>query len=353
MRKLLAIAFASILSSSLLLGAQNVYPDANGWNYVKPEKHGFSSRKFKEIEKFVIKETHGTGMMVIVGGEVIYEYGYTDFVTYIASCRKSVLSMMYGKYVESGQIDMEKTIGELGIDDVGGLLPIEKTAKVKDLLAARSGVYHAASNTGSDNGKGPERGSVKPGTYFLYNNWDFNTVGTIFEQCTGKNIYDAFNDDIAIPTQMQDWDRARQHKRDDMAENSIHRAYHFDLSTRDMARIGYLMLRKGNWNGQQLVPEKWVDEITSTVTPLNQMNPEKRRAERFAYGYMWWIFSKDSPMYLPQYKGAYTAHGLWGQYITVVPELDMVVAFKTDDAYKRKTTHKKFFELLDMIVTAK
>jgi len=43
----------------------------------------------------------------------------------------------------------------------------------------------------------PERGSHRPGTFFYYNNWDFNTLGTIFEQTTSKRIFDAFEENIA------------------------------------------------------------------------------------------------------------------------------------------------------------
>ena len=56
------------------------------------------------------------------------------------------------------------------------------------------------------------RGSVPHGTYFLYNNWDFNALGTIFEKATGENIYDAFERDSAKPMQFQDFDRAQQRK---------------------------------------------------------------------------------------------------------------------------------------------
>jgi CubicO group peptidase (beta-lactamase class C family) len=49
-----------------------------------------------------------------------------------------------------------------------------------------------------------------PGTHFFYNNWDFNALGTAFEKLTGKNIYDVLRDDLALPLQMQDFNRERQ-----------------------------------------------------------------------------------------------------------------------------------------------
>ena len=57
---------------------------------------------------------------------------------------------------------------------------------------------------------------------------------------------------------------------------------------------------------------------------------------------------KDKSPYL---HGAYTARGSMGQNITVIPELDMVVAFKTDSIYGRATSQKKYFEFLDLLLS--
>lgn len=345
----------TILSCILALpsGAQDyIFPTKeNGWNKVKPEKYGYDSEKFAAVTDYVINHTHATGMMVVVGGESIYEFGSLKRLSYIASCRKSVLAMLYGKYVESGQIDLKKTIGELGMDDIGGLLPIEKTATVYDLITARSGVYHPASNAGDDLAYAPERGSQKPGKLYLYNNWDFNAAGAAFEIMTGKNIYDALDEDIAKPVGMQDWDRSLQKKTGDLTV-SQYPAYHFHFSTRDMARLGYLMLRKGNWNGTQVISESWVKEMTTTVTPFDEMNPPKRK-DRYSYGYMWWLFDDQSSANDWQYHGGYIARGSMGQFIVVLPEIDMVVAFKTDRVYGRRTETADFYTVLDMVVNAK
>ena len=58
--------------------------------------------------------------------------------------------MLYGNYVASGRVRLDKTLAELGLDDIGGLTAREKEATIEDLLSARSGVYHAASNPGDN-----------------------------------------------------------------------------------------------------------------------------------------------------------------------------------------------------------
>ena len=99
------------------------------------------------------------------------------------------------------------------------------------------------------------------------------------------------------------------------------------LSTRDMARIGYLMLRGGIWREERVLPQGWAERISSVVTPSEEMNPESRRGGEFGYGTMWWVW--DGPAVPEGFAGAYTGRGAYGQFITVIPSLDMVVAHKT------------------------
>jgi CubicO group peptidase (beta-lactamase class C family) len=290
-----------------------------------------------------------TGFVAVVGGRVLMDYGDLQAISYLASVRKSVLSMLYGIYVERGAIDLDQTLEQLGIDDHGGLSAEERQATVRHLLSARSGIYHAASNAGDDLASAPPRGSQRPGDYYLYNNWDFNALGTIFEQRTGKGIYDAVGEHLAGPLGMQDWNRALQRKSGDSAR-SKHLAYHINLSTRDMARIGYLMLRGGSWAGTQVVPRAWVTQSTGAITRVHEMNPPRRREGPFGYGYLWWVF--DRPDLGPAYQGAFTGLGAVGQHILIMPARDLVVAHKTRPGGGRSVSHSQFLEVVGLLVAA-
>src|SRR3979490_1300615 len=103
-----------------------------------------------------------TALMVVASGRITYRYGDIAQPSYLASARKSILSMLYGRYVANGTIKLDTTMGELGIDEDDGLLPIEKSARIRDLLIASSGVYHKAGSPGDDP-KTPARGSQQPG----------------------------------------------------------------------------------------------------------------------------------------------------------------------------------------------
>jgi len=330
------------------VAATSVYPGAEWERIAAPEAAGWSSAGLDSV-RAALAALPSTGFMAVVGGRVLMEYGDLDSLSYLASVRKSVLSMLFGNHVASGVIRLDRTLEEIGIDDIGGLTPAEKRATVRDLLTARSGIYHPASNSGDDLAAAPPRGSQAPGTYYLYSNWDFNALGTIFERETGRNIYDALESDLARPIGMQDWSRELQRRSGDTTR-SVHRAYHILLSTRDMARLGYLMLREGNWNGRQLVPREWVRESTRAITPVTEMNPEPRRAGPFGYGYLWWVW--DGPAAAGPYRGAYTGLGAVGQHISVLPQLDLVVAHKTAPGGVGSVTHPQYLEVLALLVRA-
>jgi CubicO group peptidase (beta-lactamase class C family) len=343
---LIGCARAAEVGAPVPTGA--VYPGATWEGVGDPEAAGWSAEGLARVrDKLSTMST--TGMMAVVGGRMLFEYGDVEVVSYLASVRKSVLSMLYGIYEERGAIDLDDTLDELGIDDIGGLTPQEKQATVRHLLMARSGVYHEASNSGDDLARAPPRGSQRPGEYYLYSNWDFNALGTIFEQETGKNIYDAVGEHIAVPLGFQDWDRSI-HERSGDTTRSVHRAYHMNFSTRDMARIGYLMLREGRWQGRQIVPEAWVEESTSALTPRSEMNPPQRRNGAFGYGYLWWVF--DNPDLPDAFDGAYTGLGAVGQHILVMPALDLVVAHKTRPGQGRSVSHGQFLEVMALLVQA-
>jgi CubicO group peptidase (beta-lactamase class C family) len=87
--------------------------------------------------------------MVVCAGKIAYSYGDPSRASCLASVRKSILSMLYGRYVTNGQIDLNRTIGEIGVDEAGeGLLPIEESATIKHPLMSSSGIYWPAGSSG-------------------------------------------------------------------------------------------------------------------------------------------------------------------------------------------------------------
>lgn len=336
MKQTRALTVLFFLLSTQIFAQVFPIPD---WSYnEEPESTGWDTDKMQQFYKYIVDSSHITGFLIIHKGQIVFDYGDVEENSYIASCRKSVLAMLYGKHVEDGQIDLDKTLLELEVKDVKEYLPIEKEASIKDLISARSGIYLIGSNGGDFRDYAPERGTKEPGSYWLYSNYDFNLAGYLFEKETGQNIYDEIETQLAGPLGMQDWDRSIQRKYGD-STISIFPAYHMWFSTRDMARIGLLMLNRGNWNGTQVISEDWVHEMLVTRTGMEEVNNNvpymKNNGNQYGYGYMWWLFDNKEDK---RYKNAYSALGAMGQSISVLPEIDVVVAFKTKSDYRRRNS---------------
>jgi CubicO group peptidase (beta-lactamase class C family) len=349
--------FLLLISITLFYSCSTENPGSGTpWSYyTKPAEAGFNAERLDDVANYIKDSTNTTGIMAIYDGKVIFEHGNIEELSYLASCRKSILSMLYGRYVENGSIDLQTTIGELGLDEDDGLLESEKAATVDHLITARSGVFHVPSNGGYDEDNILERGAVAPGEYFVYNNWDFNAAGYVFEQYVGKSIYEELESQLALPMGFEDWDITAQRKYYN-EEKSRYPAYHIYLSTRDMAKVGQLMLQGGEWQGEQLIPTSWTEKIVTPVTPRDTVSKRiGRRPTRpeFSYAYMWWCFDefKGNPIY----KGSYTASGYGGQWITVIPEMKMVIAHKTkfggDDP--QFTRAPEYWEIVDRLVKAR
>jgi len=245
-----------------------------------------------------------TAFLVLDRGHIVLDHGATTMPSFLASARKSVLSVLYGTAVADGTIRLGATLGELGIDDIGGLLPQERRATVRDLLTSSSGVYHTPATVAGPEEDAPARGTQPPGALFLYNNWDFNALGTIFERCTGRTVFAALAEDLAAPLGFDDFEPARQRLLG-RPEVSEHLAHHLFLSARDLGRLGTMMLRDGRWNDRQVVPGSWVAESTSVQV-------DRGAGVQLDYGYLWWL-----PRLLG--RGSFLAIGNFGQYLLCVP----------------------------------
>ncbi|HEX4331996.1 MAG TPA: serine hydrolase [Usitatibacter sp.] len=321
----------------------------SGWTNATPASRGRWSAEELEKARLHADAIGSAAVMIIENGEVVAQWGDVERRYKCHSIRKSLLSALIGLHVASGEIDLGKTLADLGIDDREALTPREKAAKVHDLLMARSGVYHPTGyETEFMKNLKPARHSQGPGTWWCYNNWDFNALGTIFEKLTGRGIFEEFRDRIAVPLGMQDfrYDETRRDGEYVRFETSDHPAYPFRLSTRDLARFGLLYLRGGRWQRAQVIPEDWVRMSVRSYSPAG---------ERGGYGYMWWVGVDD--VHFPQVAvppGTYSARGAGGHYVVVVPSLDLVVVHRADtDVPGRKVEGLAFGSLMGKILAAR
>jgi len=324
---LLRFADAWAQSPSVPTESQGSFP-AKAWERPSSlEKAGWSKEKLAAARAYAEADSiHTSAVMIVQGGEVVDQWGDTNQKIDCYSIRKSLLSALYGIYSAEGAIDINQTLEQLGIDDSPDpLTKKEQQARVVDLLRARSGVYHKVDfETESMQKSRPPRGSHLPGTFWYYNNWDFNVLGTIFEKKTGLKIGDAFYQRIAKPLGMEDFQPS------DVfyfgGPLSIHPAYHFEITARDMARFGLLYLRHGRWNGKQIVPEAWIEKSSHASEMVKSDG-----ADHGGYEYLWWV--DYGGVHFPEVSlpGIYSARGNGAHYIFIIPTLDMVIVHRTDN----------------------
>jgi CubicO group peptidase (beta-lactamase class C family) len=247
------------------------------------------------------------------------------------------MNALYGIQVDAGKLHLSDTLEILGIDDWAPPLSAdEKQATIADLLQARSGVYHpAAYETYNMRVKRPPRGSHPHGTHWFYNNWDFNSLVTIYEQQTGIRMGEAFYAQIALPLKMEQF-RLSDTLYFYELEKSRHPALLFVMSARDLARFGLLYLRNGKWNEQQILSENWIQESMTPYTHLRSKNYLE------GYGYLWWVSDMG-----------FAAVGSGGQTLIVIPELRLVVVHLAEKIVgNRMQAHSKVAKLVKIIISA-
>ena len=273
-----------------------VFPPATGWSDDKLER-----------ARIYAEEAKATAFLAIHQGQLVAEWGDTSRRISVHSVRKSIVSTLYGIAQDKGLIDIEKTLAELGVDDDPPLTELERKARIKDLLTARSGIYH--DSVKDDGGEGrPARGSHAPDEAFYYNNWSFNALGAIFEQQTKLSLGKAFKDWIADPVGMQDF--RIEDVRYSTSSESVFPAYRFWVSARDLARFGVMFQQRGRWGDRQIIPEAWVDESVQSYSKVGTNG----------YGYMWWIRA----------NGDWMATGTGGQKVIIDPARQLVLINRVD-----------------------
>ena len=309
---------------------------------ISPEEAGFSREKLKAVEKH-LERAGSAAFLALHDGRMFFSWGNLHRKYPAHSIRKAFLNSLYGIYVEQGVIDTSLTLAELGIDDIPPrLTKEEKQARVADLLRSRSGVYHpAAAEAAVMIHDRPERGSHRPGAFFYYNNWDFNVLGTIFEMETGRDIFEAFEGEIARPLGMKDF-RAGDGQDRYESEKSDHPAYHFWITAHDMGLFGLLYERNGKWNGRRLVPEAWIRETTRVHSVIN-------RDVGVGYGCLWYAFLEEADL-----GPGFFHTGAGIHMLGILPDLDLVFVHRVDTEKENvRFTGGDLLTLLDLFLAAR
>lgn len=285
-------------------------------------------------------------LMAVYRGYVVLACGDVARPFESHSVRKSLVSALYGTAVAQGEIDLDATLGSLAIDELTPLTAAERSATLRHVISARSGVYLPAAYAPASQERRPARGSYPPGTHWFYNNWDFNIAGVIYERATREDLYESFDRRLAKPLGMEDWNPLHGFRVYEPTK-SLHPAHTFRISARDLARFGQLYLQNGTWDGRQLLTGDWVRDST---------RPHTDDGDGTGYGYMWWTYQAGST-FTAKYPtlGRYTFFrglGTGEQGVWVIPGKDLVVVHRADSDNGRAVSGDDHWTLVESIAAA-
>jgi CubicO group peptidase (beta-lactamase class C family) len=313
----------------------------DAWVKAAPLEENLSEGKLEEALGFA-RDYQSRGVVVVRGGRLVAERYWKEWnensVQHIASVTKSVVAVLTGMAVEDGFLK--------GPDQKVSEILTEWKSSPKEGIT----VGHLLSMTsGLDDGK--KRGTKRerrfdeetfnlalplrhpPGTVWQYNSAAYRLLFTVLARATGKTLADYTKEKLLLPLGMK---HTRWVVR--KTEAAGHPLY-LECSCRDLARFGLLVLRRGEWNGEQIVSKTFIAQATSRSQDLNE-----------AYGFLWWLNSGRSFLHTSgrrkKRKGALfpdcprdtvAALGAGDKKLYVVPSLDLVVVRLGDPA---RTTRK-------------
>lgn len=346
-----------LLAPLILSLAPAAFAQQDSFDRIPPEDAGFSSEGLEDLRAY-LDSARSSAVVLAYDGKIFFEWGDIHRKHVIHSIRKPLLNSLYGIYVGKGVIDTSATLRELAIDDMEpALTETEQGARIADLLKSRSGIYHdaAAVSEGMAAGK-PDRGEHRPGEAYYYNNWDFNTLGAIFEQLTGQTIYEAFYREIARPIGMRHYsgtyetieiseddldipstDGFYQYERD----KSRYPAYHFRMSAHDLALFGTLYMNRGRWDGEQIVPESWIDASTRSYSKTNEYLD-------FGYGMLWNVINENEDR--PSRSFFHTGAGI--HMLGVYPASKLVFVHRVDTEKDYDFPEERLYRIISLVFAA-
>lgn len=311
------------------------------WNADTPDAQGLRGDALPALH-----ETYASfpllSAMIVKNGRVVdtyYREGYDETRVFVLnSASKSVTSALVGIAIQRGDIG--------SVDD----LLADYLPRVRELsdhrwqeITLRQLLTHTSGLASTDSERWTAwRSSEKwleyifalpfagePGSGFSYSTGNTHLLSAVLQSATGVTLSDFAQGVLCDPLGLESARVDADPQGIGDGGNGVW------MTTADMAKFGLLYLNSGQWQGQQLVPAAWVEQSTSAQY--------ERGGGRAAYGFQWWVRSFGDEKY-----PAYFAQGHGGQYILVVPQLALVVAWNS--GYEGATSI--YWQMADAIVNA-
>lgn len=281
----------------------------------------FGKLHFSDADNNQLNKYQTLAFLIAKHGKIVHEEYWAGYnaasSTNSWSMAKSILSLLTGCAIKEGKIkSMEQEVGDF-------LPEYKKTGlKIKHLLTMSSGInfkeqyinpygYTAKALYGNDLASLNKKYRVNniPGKHFIYLSGNSQVLSFVLQKATGKTVSEYASEKIwrKIGAEHPAYWSLDKEKGDEKGFCCFH------SNARDFAKIGQLMLQKGIWGTDTIIPYFYYKKsISLAPTLLLDGKPNNQ------YGYSWWIV---------KYRGMdiFYARGIDGQYIINIPAKDMVV----------------------------
>jgi CubicO group peptidase (beta-lactamase class C family) len=314
----------TLLSCLFVLVTSGAEPSSNVWRTASPEELGLDSEALVKMLEFVReREIPVHSVQIVRYGRLAldaYFYPYrSDMRHDVASVTKSITSTLVGLAIKRGYLrDLQQPI--IALFPGRAFMNVDERKRklnIEHLLTMSAG-WDCGFETKEARLFEMRRSTdwlqfmldlpmvADPGTRWAYCSGNCHVLSVLLTQTAGTNALAFARRELFTPLEIDDvaWStdsRGNNHGWGDL-----------QLHPRDMAKIGQLLLQRGRWRDQEIVPEAWI----ATATRAHM----ERTSNNDHYGYFWWVKGKD-------YPGMFEAVGRGGQRINVWPAKDLVLVF--------------------------
>jgi len=323
---LLALALGCSASVEAPTTQHSTYAPTEGWAVSTPEEQGMDSEKLAAMLRTIAEKGFRIDAVFVArnGREVLNASNFPyrmDRRHKIYSCTKSVLSALIGIAIERGYLTGvdQPVVGIFSDYEFDHLDAHKRGMTIEDLLTMSTCLDCRDSYKYRWAGLDEMWGSddwiqyvldlpmvAEPGTRFEYCNGASFLLSAILQETAGRTAFEFAGEHLFGPLGIIDVEWSESPQGYNLGYAGL------TMLPEDMAKFGQLYLNEGAWGDKQLIPAEWVAASTRPVVHAQTLQPD--------YGYQWWI----APY------GAYLALGYQGQYIAVLPELDLVAVFVSE-----------------------
>jgi CubicO group peptidase (beta-lactamase class C family) len=294
------------------------YWPTDGWKTTSPESQGIDSAELaEELQSLRDQNIAIDSMLIVRNGYIVLDAYFSpydgSFPHDMASVSKSVTGILVGIAIDQGKLPLDSPMVSFFPDrTIANMDEWKQSITVRDLVSMRNGMESQclegdeatldSMRSQSDWVQAAlDRKMVsQPGTFFCYDSPGMHILSAILQKATGMTELDFARQYLFEPLGIHDgiWEGDSQ--------GYTHGWGDLHLNPEDSAKLGYLWLHGGYWEGKQIVSASWVSD---SVQPQSRMV-----GNDYGYGYGWWVSPVD-----------FYAEGRGGQFIRVIPSINTVV----------------------------